>query len=64
MGVSAGGGACEGGFLYGQGGFGACVPEEDLAAVGSAEDEGGVEGREARCEDVGGGVEYVFGSRV
>lgn len=43
---------------------GARVPEEDLAAVGAAEDEVGVEGGEARGEDVGGRVEDVFGPGV
>lgn len=64
VGVPGGVGACEGGFGDGEGRFGARVPEEDLAAVGTAEDEGGVEGGEFGGEDVGGGVEGVFGTGV
>lgn len=64
MGVAGGVGACERGFGHGEGRFGARVPEEDLPAVGSAEDEGGVEGGEFGGQDVGGGVEGVFGAGV
>lgn len=47
------GGACEGCFLRGEGGAGASVPEEDLSAVGAADEEGGVERRKLSGEEVG-----------
>lgn len=64
VGVASGvvGDSCEGGLGDRVGGFGADVPEENLAAVGAAEEEGGMEGREFGGEDVGGRVEGVFGA--
>lgn len=56
-------GAGEGGFEDGLR-FGAGIPDEDLTAVGTADDEVGVEGGELRGENVGLSVEDVFGAVV
>lgn len=60
MGVA---GASQGGALD-WGGLGARVPEQDLAAVGPANDQVGVEGGELGGEDIGLRVEDVFGAVV